>query len=154
MIAVCLVFGSQECIVDWPTKENHAFTYISSKCCKHFGTVKKRTRGQLSAESKLNNWTYKLVRVQSASNFRRTIDWNRSNAQLEQKRESVVGNVSMATHMFSVVNVSPGFVSIKIEAILKVIMNIWRCFKCLKPSWYYSKLAIETLEQGVKYVQN
>ena len=40
------------------------------------------------------------------------------------KRESIVGNVFMATHMFPVVNAIPDFVSIKIETVSKVIMGI------------------------------
>ena len=87
-------------------------------------TAKKRTRGGPSAESKLTNRPYKLVQVQSTPMLDIRLDGINQMRNWNKERESVVSNVLMATHMFSVVNAIPGFVSIKIETVLKVIMDI------------------------------
>ena len=55
--------------------------------------------------------------------------WNRSHTQPKQKESSVFGNASMATHIFPAVNAIPGFVSIKVETVPKVIMDIRRIFQ-------------------------
>ena len=70
------------------------------------------------------------------------------------KRESVVGNVAMVTHMFPAVIANPGFVSIKIETLSKVIKDIRRMFQMFETKPNYLKSTIETLEQGVKYFQS
>ena len=47
----------------------------------------------------------------------------------------------MATHMFPVVNAIPGFVSVKIETVLKVIMDIRRMLQMFetKPTLFKVK---------------
>ena len=45
--------------------------------------------------------------------------------------------------MFPVVNKIPAFVSIKIEAVWKVIIALGECFKCLNTSPHYSKSTIK-----------
>ena len=62
--------------------------------------------------------------------------------------------MSQWLHMFPAVIANPGFVSIKIETLSKVIKDIRRMFQMFETKPNYLKSTIETLEQGVKYFQS